>query len=86
MSYDLYKGDCLIEMSSIEDHSVDMILCDLPYVTTACKWDIVLPFDKLWNHYNRITRDKSAILLFVSEPFSSYLRLSNIKNFRYDLI
>ena len=86
MSYDLYKGDCLIEMSNIEDHSVDMILCDLPYGTTACKWDTVLPFDKLWGHYSRITRDESAILLFGSEPFSSYLRLSNIKNFRYDLI
>ena len=86
MSYDLYKGDCLVEMNNIEDHSIDMILCDLPYGTTACKWDITLPFDKLWEHYNRITKDESAILLFGSEPFSSYLRLSNIKNFRYDLI
>ena len=86
MSYDLYKGDCLVEMNNIEDHSIDMILCDLPYGTTACKWDTILPFDKLWEHYNRITKDESAILLFGSEPFSSYLRLSNIKNFRYDII
>ena len=82
----LYKGDCLEVMKDIPDKSIDMILCDLPYGTTACKWDVVIPFDKLWAQYNRIIKDKGAIVLFGSEPFSSYLRLSNIKNYKYDWI
>ena len=81
----LYKGDCLIEMNKIADKSVDMILCDLPYGTTACSWDVIIPFDKLWKQYNRIIKDNGAIVLFGSEPFSSMLRMSNIKNYRYDL-
>jgi site-specific DNA-methyltransferase (adenine-specific) len=63
-----------------------MILCDLPYGTTACKWDVLIPFDKLWEHYERIIKDDCAILLFGSEPFSSYLRLSNLRLFKYDWI
>jgi site-specific DNA-methyltransferase (adenine-specific) len=82
---DLYCGDCLEIMKNIPDKSVDMILCDLPYGTTACKWDTVIPFDKLWEQYNRIIKDNGAILLFGSEPFSSALRMSNIKNYKYDL-
>ena len=82
----LYKGDCLEIMKEIPDKSIDMILCDLPYGTTACKWDVVIPFDKLWEQYNRIIKDNGAIVLFGSEPFSSLLIASNIKNFKYDLI
>lgn len=81
----LYKGDCLIEMSKIADKSIDMILCDLPYGTTTCFWDIVIPFNKLWEQYNRIIKDNGAILLFGTEPFSSVLRMSNLKIYKYDL-
>ena len=81
---DLRQGDCLELMKDIPDKSIDMILCDLPYGTTACKWDIVIPFDKLWEQYNRIIKDNGAIVLFGSEPFSSKLRMSNLKNYKYD--
>ena len=83
---DLRLGDCLEVMKDIPDKSIDMILCDLPYGTTACKWDVVIPFDKLWAQYNRIIKDNGAIALFGSEPFSSALRMSNIKNYKYDWI
>ena len=83
---DLYNGDCLELMKNIQDKSVNMILCDLPYGTTACKWDTVIPFEPLWEHYNRVIKDNGAIVLFGSEPFSSYLRMSNIKNYKYDWI
>ena len=82
----LYQGDCLEIMKQISDKSIDMILCDLPYGTTACKWDSVIPFDKLWEQYLRIIKDNGAVLLFGREPFSSYLRLSNINNYKYDWI
>ena len=84
--FQLYKGDCLEVMKEIPDKSIDMILCDLPYGTTACKWDTVIPFEPLWEQYNRIIKDNSAIVLFGSEPFSSALRMSNIKYYRYDWI
>ena len=83
---DLRQGDCLEVMKDIPDRSIDMILCDLPYGTTACKWDVIIPFDKLWEQYNRIIKDNGAIVLFGSEPFSSHLRMSNIKNYRYDWV
>ena len=83
---DLWHGDCLEIMTSIPDGSIDMILCDLPYGTTDCKWDVVIPFDKLWIEYNRIIKKGGCIALFGSEPFSSYLRMSNIKNYKYDWI
>ena len=83
---DLRHGDCLELMKDIPDKSIDMILCDLPYGTTACKWDVIIPFDKLWEQYNRIIKPNSVIVLFGSEPFSSYLRMSNIKNYKYDWI
>ena len=73
-------------MKRIPDKSVDMILCDLPYGTTACKWDVVIPFEPLWKQYERVIKDNGAIVLFGSEPFSSYLRISNIKHFKYDWI
>ena len=80
----LYKGDCLIEMDKIEDKSVDMILCDLPYGTTSCKWDTIIPFEPLWEQYERVIKDDGAIVLTGSEPFSSILRTSNLKNYKYD--
>ena len=83
---DLRQGDCLELMKDIPDGSIDLILCDLPYGTTACKWDVVIPFDKLWEQYNRIIKDTGAIILFGSQPFTSQLILSNIKMFREELI
>ena len=83
---ELIKGDCLVEMQSIHDKSIDMVLCDLPYGTTACKWDNVIPFEPLWAQYKRIVKDNGAIVLFGTEPFSSSLRMSNIKSYKYDWI
>ena len=83
---ELYNGDCLEVMKNIETGSIDMILCDLPYGTTACKWDVIIPFEPLWEQYKRIIKNNGAILLFGSEPFSSNVRISNIKMFRYDWI
>ena len=82
---DLKHGDCLTLMGEIPDNSIDMVLCDLPYGTTTCKWDNVIPFDEMWEQINRICKHNAAILLFGQEPFSSYLRLSNIKNYKYDI-
>ena len=82
----LMRGDCLELMRNIPDKSIDMVLCDLPYGTTSCKWDIVIPFEPLWEQYNRIIKDNGAIVLFGSEPFSSTLRMSNIKNYKYDWV
>ena len=82
----LLHGDCLEVMKSIPDKSIDMILCDLPYGTTACKWDTVIPFEPLWKQYKRIIKDRGCIALFGSEPFSSYLRMSNIKDYKYDWV
>ena len=84
---ELYQGDCLKIMPvKIPDKSIDMILCDLPYGTTACKWDVILPFELLWKEYNRIIKDRGCIALFGSEPFSSALRMSNIKQYKYDWV
>lgn len=83
---DLRCGDCLELMKEIPDKSVDMILCDLPYGTTACKWDNIIPFEPLWEQYNRIIKEGGAIVLFGCEPFASRLRLSNLKNYKYDWI
>lgn len=82
----LYNGDCLKVMQDIPDNKIDMILCDLPYGITACKWDSVIPFEPLWEQYNRIIKDNGAIALFGSEPFSSALRMSNIKRYKYDWV
>lgn len=82
----LIHGDCLEEMQYIQDKSIDMILCDLPYGSTQCKWDVVIPFDKLWQQYNRIVKDNGAVVLFCTEPFGSKLRLSNLKDYKYDWI
>lgn len=77
------QGDCLEVMKTIPDKSIDMILCDLPYGTTACKWDTIIPFEPLWEQYNRVIKDNGAIVLFGSEPFTSMLICSNIKMFKY---
>ncbi len=82
----LYNGDCLEVMKTIPDKSIDAIITDPPYGTTACKWDSVIPFGLMWKQLNRIIKDNGAIVLFGSEPFSSALRMSNIKNYKYDWV
>ncbi len=83
---EILKGDCLELMKSIPDGSIDAIITDPPYGTTACKWDSVIPFELMWEQLNRIIKPNGAIVLFGSEPFSSALRMSNIKNYKYDWI
>lgn len=82
----IYQGDCLEVMKQIPDKSVDMILADLPYGTTACKWDTIIPFEPLWEQYKRIIKDNGAIVLTASQPFTSALVMSNIKMFKYEWI
>ncbi|MBG9479373.1 DNA-methyltransferase [Lysinibacillus sphaericus] len=82
----IYNMDCLEGMKYIPDKSVDMILCDLPYGTTACKWDSIIPFELLWSEYERIIKDNGAIVLTASQPFTSKLVASNFKLFRYEWI
>ena len=82
----IYQGDCLELMKQIGDKSVDLILCDLPYGTTACKWDTIIPFEPLWEQYKQIIKDNGAIVLTASQPFTSALVMSNIKMFKYELI
>ena len=78
--------DCLEGMKYIDDKSIDMILCDLPYGTTACKWDTIIPFEPLWEQYERIIKDNGAIVLTASQPFTSLLVISNLKWFKYEWI
>ena len=80
----LYLGDCLDILPTLKDKSIDHILTDIPYGTTACKWDTIIPFEPMWKELKRIIKDNGCIALFGSEPFSSYLRTSNIKWFKYD--
>ena len=82
----LLHGDCLELLKTIPDKSIDLVLTDPPYGTTACKWDTVIPFEPMWKELKRIRKDNAAIVLFGSEPFSSHLRMSNIKEFKYDWI
>ena len=86
MENQVIHGDCLVEMKKIEDKSVDMICCDLPYGTTACKWDTIIPFEPLWEQYKRIIKDNGAIVLTASQPFTSALVMSNIKMFKYEWV
>lgn len=79
----IYQGDCLEVMKRIKDKSVDMVLCDLPYGTTKCKWDTIIPFEPLWEQYKRIIKDSGAIVLTASQPFTSTLIVSNIQMFKY---
>ena len=82
----VYNEDCLIGMQKIKDKSVNMILCDLPYGTTECKWDSIIPLDKLWEQYERIITDDGAIVLTATQPFASLLISSNLKMFKYDWV
>ena len=84
----LYHGDCLEEMDKLIEQGikVDAIITDPPYGTTSCKWDSVIPFDEMWVRLNKLIKNNGAIVLFGSEPFSSALRMSNIKNYKYDWI
>ena len=80
----LRKGDCLELMKDLPDKSIDAIIADLPYGTTACKWDTIIPFEPLWEQYKRIIKDNGAIVLFGNEPFSSHLRIHAIEMYKYD--
>jgi len=82
----LYNDDCLKVLPTIPDKSIDLILTDPPYGTTQCKWDSVISFELMWKYLKRIIKDNGCIALFGSEPFSSALRMSNIKNYKYDWI
>lgn len=82
----VYRGDCLEVMNEIDDKSIDMVLCDMPYGVTTSKWDIVIPLDPLWAHYKRIIKDNGAIILTATQPFATQLINSNTKMFRYELI
>ena len=82
----IYNMDCIEGMKLIPDGSVDAVICDLPYGTTVCKWDSVIPFEPLWEQYKRVTKPNAAIVLFGSEPFSSALRMSNMEMYGYDWI
>ena len=83
---ELIQGNCLEKMKDIPDGSIDMILCDLPYGTTKCKWDSVIPFEPMWEQLKRIIKPNGAIVLFGTEPFSSKLRLSNLRMYKYDWV
>ena len=82
----LINDDCLKVLPTLESNSVDLILTDPPYGTTACKWDSVIPFEPMWSQLKRVIKDNGAIALFGSEPFSSNLRMSNIKDYKYDWV
>jgi len=82
----IYQGDCLKIMLDIPDKFIDMILCDLPYGTTACKWDTMIPFEPLWKQYKRIIKDNGVIVLTGSQPFTSMLVMSNLEMFKYEWI
>ena len=82
----IINADCMDILKQLPDKCIDAIICDLPYGTTACSWDVVIPFDKLWEQYKRIRKDNTPIVLFGSEPFSSLLRGSNLKEYKYDWI
>lgn len=82
----IYEGDCLEIMKSIDDKSIDMILCDLPYGTTRNKWDSIIPLDKMWNEYERIIKDIGVIVLTAQTPFDKVLGVSNLKDLKYEWI
>lgn len=82
----IIQGDCLEVMKDIPDKSIDMILADLPYGTTACKWDTIIPFEPLWEQYKRVIKDNGAIVLTASQPFTSALVMSNVKMFKYSWV
>ena len=83
---ELHHGDCLKILPTLSDNSVDMLLVDLPYGTTACKWDSIIPLDKLWEQYNRICKQNAVMVFTAAQPFTTVLASSNIKNFKYEWI
>jgi site-specific DNA-methyltransferase (adenine-specific) len=85
-SNSLIQSDCLKAMSQIPDNSIDMVLCDLPYGTTACSWDSILPLEQLWNEYHRICKEDAAMVFTAAQPFTTILAASNISNFKYEWI
>jgi site-specific DNA-methyltransferase (adenine-specific) len=82
----VHQGDCLDLMKSIPDGSIDMVLADPPYGTTACKWDSVIPFEPMWEQLRRVIKSNGAIVLFSSQPFTSALVMSNVKMFKYEWV
>lgn len=86
MDSKLYNQDCMEVLPQLEDKSIDMILCDLPYGTTWCKWDVIIPFEDLWKQYKRVIKDNGVIVLFCKQPFTTELIHSNLKMFKYNLI
>lgn len=83
MTWKLHEGDCLEIMPTLPGKSIDMILCDLPYGTTACKWDTIIPFEPLWAQYERVIKDNGVIVLTASQPFTTTLIASKIEMFKY---
>ena len=83
----LFNGDCIKVMQALisEGVRVDSVIADIPYGTTACEWDTVIPFDKMWDCIKNIRKNNSPVLLFGNEPFNSYLRISNIEEYKYDI-
>ena len=86
MDHTLILGECLDEMSKLDDGCVDMILTDLPYGTTACKWDSIIPLDEMWEQFNRVCKQDGAMVFTAQQPFTTTLAASNLKNFRYEWI
>ena len=86
MDHTLILGECLEEMSKLDDDCVDMILTDLPYGTTACKWDSIIPLDEMWEQFNRVCKQDGAMVFTAQQPFTTTLAASNLKNFRYEWI
>ena len=86
MSCELILGDCLTELHAIADSSVDLLLVDLPYGTTACKWDSIIPLDELWPHYLRVCKPNAAMVFTAAQPFTTVLAASNLRDFRYEWI
>lgn len=82
----LLNGDCLEQLKLLPDSSIDLVLCDPPYGTTACKWDSIIPLDKMWSEINRVAKENAAILLFGQNPFTAQLIMSNLKDYRYDIV
>lgn len=83
---ELYLGDCLDVMKTFPDNEIDLILCDLPYSMVSCQWDNIIPLEPLWEQYNRISKENAAMVFTASQPFTTLLISSNIKNFRYEWI